>query len=165
MQGIFSFGAYPITDPRILARYSGLPDTWEFEMKALQKAVEVSFKRRGTSLPENIPFALTGGFLDDPKRKCNGTRSSTAWIPARRGQLSQRSVRLFAVFFCRPFQKNHCGIQARAGIQPLIGIEKGWASPVLVQISESRSGLPMVVSLTIDPLQICGVCYCRVPGS
>jgi hypothetical protein len=27
-------------------------------MKALQKAVEVSFKRRGTSLPENIPFAL-----------------------------------------------------------------------------------------------------------
>jgi hypothetical protein len=29
-------------------------------MKALQKAVEVSFKRRGTSLPENIPFALRG---------------------------------------------------------------------------------------------------------
>jgi hypothetical protein len=27
-------------------------------MKALQKAVEVSLKRRGTSLPENIPFAL-----------------------------------------------------------------------------------------------------------
>lgn len=27
-------------------------------MKALQKAVEVSFKRRGTLLSENIPFAL-----------------------------------------------------------------------------------------------------------
>ena len=27
-------------------------------MKARQKAAEVSFKRRGTSLPENIPFAL-----------------------------------------------------------------------------------------------------------
>jgi hypothetical protein len=30
----------------------------EFEMKALQKAVEVSLKGRGTSLPENTPFAL-----------------------------------------------------------------------------------------------------------
>jgi len=29
----------------------------EFEMKALQKAVEALFKRRGTSLPENILFA------------------------------------------------------------------------------------------------------------
>ena len=46
-----------------------MANTWEFEMKALQKAVEVSFKRRGTSLPENIPFALTGGFLDDPQKK------------------------------------------------------------------------------------------------
>ncbi len=38
-------------------------------MKALQKAIEFSFKRRGTSLPEDIPFALTGGFLDDPQKK------------------------------------------------------------------------------------------------
>jgi|GraSoiStandDraft_16_1057320.scaffolds.fasta_scaffold11194_6 hypothetical protein len=29
----------------------------------------------------------------------------------------------------------------------------------------SDSGLPMIVGLTIDPLQICGVCYWRVPGS
>lgn len=43
--------------------------TWEFEMESLRKAIEFSFKRRGTSLPEDIPFALTDGFLDDTQKK------------------------------------------------------------------------------------------------
>jgi hypothetical protein len=42
-----------------------MANTWKFEMKALQKVVEISFKRHGTSLPENIPFALTRRFLDN----------------------------------------------------------------------------------------------------
>ena len=43
--------------------------SWEFEVEPLQKAIEFSFKRRGTSVPEDIPFALTDGFLDDPQKK------------------------------------------------------------------------------------------------
>jgi predicted nucleotidyltransferase component of viral defense system len=46
-----------------------MANTWEFEMGSLQKAIEFSFKRRGTSVPEDIPFALTDGFLDDPQKK------------------------------------------------------------------------------------------------
>src|SRR6266700_3933306 len=46
-----------------------MANTWEFEMDSLQKAIEFSFKRRGTSLPEDIPFALTDGFLDDTQKK------------------------------------------------------------------------------------------------
>jgi len=46
-----------------------MANTWEFEMESLQKAIEFSFKRRGTSVPEDIPFALTDGFLDDPQKK------------------------------------------------------------------------------------------------
>jgi hypothetical protein len=53
----------PIEAPLIRA------DTWEFEMESLQKSIEFSFKRRGTSVPEDIPFALTDGFLDDPQKK------------------------------------------------------------------------------------------------
>jgi Nucleotidyl transferase AbiEii toxin, Type IV TA system len=43
--------------------------TWEFEMESLRKAIDFSFKRRSTSLPEDIPFALTDGFLDDTQKK------------------------------------------------------------------------------------------------
>lgn len=46
-----------------------MANTWEFEMDSLQKAIEFSFKRRGTPLPEDIPFALTEGFLDDAEKK------------------------------------------------------------------------------------------------
>jgi hypothetical protein len=38
-------------------------------MKPLQKAIEFSFTRLGTSLPEEVPFALTDGFLDDAETK------------------------------------------------------------------------------------------------
>jgi len=46
-----------------------MANTWEFDMESLQKAIEFSFKRRGTSLPEDIPFALTDGFLEDTHKK------------------------------------------------------------------------------------------------
>jgi predicted nucleotidyltransferase component of viral defense system len=46
-----------------------MANTWEFERDSLQKAIEFSFKRRGTPLPEDIPFALTEGFLDDTEKK------------------------------------------------------------------------------------------------
>jgi hypothetical protein len=46
-----------------------MANTWEFEMESQRKAIEFSFKRRGTSLPEDIPFALTDGFLDDAQKK------------------------------------------------------------------------------------------------
>jgi hypothetical protein len=46
-----------------------MANTWEFEMESLQKAIEFSFRRRGTSLPQGIPFALTDSFLDDAQKK------------------------------------------------------------------------------------------------
>ena len=46
-----------------------MANTWEFDMESLQKAIEFSFKRRGTSLPEDIPFALTEDFLEDTQKK------------------------------------------------------------------------------------------------
>jgi predicted nucleotidyltransferase component of viral defense system len=46
-----------------------MANTWEVEMKPLQKAIEFSFARRGTSLPDDVPFALTDGFLDDAQKK------------------------------------------------------------------------------------------------
>ena len=75
-----------------------MANTWEFEMKPVPEA----FLSRSQTV-----FWMTA------KRKCNGLHSSTVWMPARRGQLSQKSVRLFAVFFCRAFQKNQSKNQAR----------------------------------------------------
>jgi predicted nucleotidyltransferase component of viral defense system len=46
-----------------------MANTWEFVMDSLQKSIEFSFKRRGTILPEGIPFALTDDFLDDAQKK------------------------------------------------------------------------------------------------
>jgi len=46
-----------------------MANTWEFEMESLRKAIEFSFRRRGTQLPEDFPFALTDGFLDDTQKK------------------------------------------------------------------------------------------------
>jgi predicted nucleotidyltransferase component of viral defense system len=46
-----------------------MANTWEFQMRPLQKAIEFSFTRRGTSLPGDVPFALTDGFLDDVQKK------------------------------------------------------------------------------------------------
>jgi predicted nucleotidyltransferase component of viral defense system len=46
-----------------------MANTWEFQMRPLQKAIEFSFTRRGTSLPDDVPFALTDGFLDDVQKK------------------------------------------------------------------------------------------------
>ena len=42
---------------------------WTFEMEPLRKAIKTSFERRGSSLPADIPFALTTDFLDDTQKK------------------------------------------------------------------------------------------------
>ena len=46
-----------------------MANTWEFEIESLRKAIEFSFRRRGTPLPEDTPFALTDSFLDDAQKK------------------------------------------------------------------------------------------------
>jgi Nucleotidyl transferase AbiEii toxin, Type IV TA system len=124
-----------------------MANTWEFEMESLQKAIEFSFKRRGTSVLRTFLLRSQAVFWMTPKRKCNGMHSSTAWIPARSGQLSQRSVRFCAVFFCSALQKNHAKNQARTGIQHAIGIERAKRPSVLFQISISE--LPTMVDLRI----------------
>lgn len=49
-----------------------LPDaniTWTFDMASLRASILTSFERRGSPLPEDIPFALTEAFLNDPQKK------------------------------------------------------------------------------------------------
>ncbi len=46
-----------------------MASTWTFEMASLRRSIIASFQRRGTDLPENVPFALTDEFLDDPQKK------------------------------------------------------------------------------------------------
>ncbi len=43
--------------------------TWEFEMDTLRTAILASFERRGVTIPEGVPFALTEEFLSDPQKK------------------------------------------------------------------------------------------------
>jgi len=62
---------------RCRARYSQQPhedfydvwlmaNTWTFEMASLRSAIFASFERRGSPIPETIPFSLTEAFLNDP---------------------------------------------------------------------------------------------------
>lgn len=43
--------------------------TWTFEMPLLHRAITVAFERRGLSIPEGAPFALTADFLNDSQKK------------------------------------------------------------------------------------------------
>ena len=45
-----------------------MANTWTFEMASLRSAIFVSFERRGSPIPETIPFALTEAFLNDPQK-------------------------------------------------------------------------------------------------
>ena len=45
-----------------------IASTWTFEMASLRSAILASFERRGSPIPETVPFALTEGFLNDPPK-------------------------------------------------------------------------------------------------
>jgi len=45
-----------------------MANTWTFDMASLRNAILTSFERRGSPIPENIPFALTEAFLNDPQK-------------------------------------------------------------------------------------------------
>jgi hypothetical protein len=45
-----------------------MANTWTFDMASLRKAILASFERRGSTIPTEVPFALTDGFLDDPQK-------------------------------------------------------------------------------------------------
>jgi hypothetical protein len=45
-----------------------MANTWTFAMASLRSAIFISFERRGSPIPETIPFALTGAFLNDPQK-------------------------------------------------------------------------------------------------
>jgi nucleotidyltransferase AbiEii toxin of type IV toxin-antitoxin system len=84
-----------------------MANTWEFEMKPLQKAIEFSFTRRGTSLPDDVPFALTDGFLDDAQKKMQWNAFVSRFDAGDKRPTSQKSVRFFETFCCRAFQEDH----------------------------------------------------------
>jgi nucleotidyltransferase AbiEii toxin of type IV toxin-antitoxin system len=46
-----------------------MASTWTFEMASLRSAILASFERRGSPIPETVPFALTEAFLNDPQKK------------------------------------------------------------------------------------------------
>jgi predicted nucleotidyltransferase component of viral defense system len=50
-----------------------MASTWKFEMASLRGAILASFERRGSPIPETIPFALTEAFLIDPQKKLQWT--------------------------------------------------------------------------------------------
>ena len=46
-----------------------MANTWTFDMASLNKAILASFERRGTTIPQDLPLALTKEFLNDPQKK------------------------------------------------------------------------------------------------
>lgn len=46
-----------------------MANTWTFEMASLRNAILASFERRGSKIPDSVPFALTSEFLNDPQKK------------------------------------------------------------------------------------------------
>ena len=44
-------------------------NTWAFDMPSLRTAILAAFERRGSVIPEGVPFALTEAFLNDPQKK------------------------------------------------------------------------------------------------
>jgi predicted nucleotidyltransferase component of viral defense system len=46
-----------------------MANTWNFDMSSLRGAILASFDRRGVEIPQDVPFALTNEFLNDPQKK------------------------------------------------------------------------------------------------
>jgi len=53
-----------------------MANTWTFDMASLRNAILASFKRRGSTIPTGVPFALTDDFLNDPQK----TQQWTAFV-------------------------------------------------------------------------------------
>lgn len=45
-----------------------IANTWTFNMASLRNAIFASFERRGSTIPTEVPFALTDDFLNDPRK-------------------------------------------------------------------------------------------------
>ena len=45
-----------------------MANTWTFQLSLLRSAIAVSFQRRGSALPNELPFALTDEFLTDAQK-------------------------------------------------------------------------------------------------
>ena len=45
-----------------------IANTWTFDMASLRTAILASFERRGSTIPTEVPFALTDDFLNDPRK-------------------------------------------------------------------------------------------------
>lgn len=45
-----------------------MAQAWTFEMRLLHRAITVAFERRGLSIPDGAPFALTADFLNDSQK-------------------------------------------------------------------------------------------------
>ncbi len=52
-----------------------MANTWKFDMASLGEAILVSFERRGTVIPKEVPLALTEEFLNDSQKK-------QQWLPS-----------------------------------------------------------------------------------
>jgi hypothetical protein len=55
--------------------------SFEFDGEVLARAIQATFERRRTPLPETIPTALSADFYDDdcPGQKADGDGESSAW--------------------------------------------------------------------------------------
>jgi predicted nucleotidyltransferase component of viral defense system len=45
-----------------------MANTWPFRLESLRSAITLSFQRRGSTLPNGVPFALTDEFLTDAQK-------------------------------------------------------------------------------------------------
>jgi hypothetical protein len=45
-----------------------MANTWTFKLESLRSAITLSFQRRGSPLPNVVPFALTNEFLADAQK-------------------------------------------------------------------------------------------------
>lgn len=45
-----------------------MANTWTFRLESLHNAIAVSFQRRGSAMPNGVPFALTDEFLIDSQK-------------------------------------------------------------------------------------------------
>ncbi len=45
-----------------------MANSWTFDMVSLRNAILASFERRGSKIPDSVPFALTSDFLNDPQK-------------------------------------------------------------------------------------------------
>lgn len=92
-----------------------LARSFPFRLPTLARSLRATFERRGTPLPDGLPFALTSEFLDDPVKK-------TQWQAFRKrlgehtGNLSLQPVGGMIAEFLRPAIDAARGGKAGAGI-------------------------------------------------